>query len=108
MPAGNARARQRSSSREDRGPRSGSRPGQHADRVEHRVEAEDANRARLGLQEARAVLDQRRLARAVFADQPEDGPPRDLQIDTIKSQRPAEPARSPWISTTLSASTVDS
>ena len=48
-------------------------PAKHAHGVEHRVSAEDAHRALLGLQQAEQVLDERRLAGAILADQPEHG-----------------------------------
>ena len=67
---------------------------QHADRVGHRVEAEHAHRARLGLQQAEDVLDERRLAGAVAADQAEHDAARARASET-SSRRDlvAEPPR---------------
>ena len=45
---------------------------QHADRVAHRVEAEDAHRAGGGAQQAEQMLEERRLAGAVGADEAVD------------------------------------
>jgi hypothetical protein len=70
-------------------------PTEHADWVEHRVAAEDAHRTRLGLQEAEHVFNECRLPRSILTDQPEHGPPRNLQVDPVDGQRPAEPARQP-------------
>jgi hypothetical protein len=57
---------------------------QHAYRLAYRVEPENAHGARLRLQQPEQVLDQRCLAGAVLADQPEHDAARHAQADLFK------------------------
>ena len=59
------------------------------------VEAEDADRAGLGLEHAEDVLDERGLAGAVAADEAEDAAAGDGERDVVERLRGAELAGEP-------------
>ena len=66
---------------------------QDADRVAHRVEAEDAHRAGGGAQQAEQVLEQRRLAGAVGADEAVDLPRGGVEGHALERALTAEGSR---------------
>ena len=63
---------------------------QRADGIRDGIEAEDADRARLGLEQAEHVLDDGRLAGPVAADQAEHSAPRDRERNLLECSLIAE------------------
>jgi hypothetical protein len=61
-------------------------PRENADRVRNRVEAENADGARLGLQEAKDVFDERGFPGAVFSDKAHDRTGRHVKAHVIERQ----------------------
>jgi hypothetical protein len=66
---------------------------QHTDRIGHRVTTEDLNGPGLGPQQAQDMFDERRLPRAVLADETEDGAGRECQVHVRERQLGTEVPR---------------
>ena len=66
---------------------------EHAGGVAHRVEAEDPHPPALGAQQAQQMLDERRLAGAVLADEPEHHAALENEIHLVQRGLVAELAR---------------